>query len=457
MDLTLEGREVSHTRSKYGLYAICFGFFLVLLDTSALNVAIVAMQREFGGAINGLQWVVNSYTIVFASFLLACGAVADRFGAKLCYQLGLVLFTCMSLACALSPGISFLIGARSFQGLGAAVMLPASLAALSHTYPNPEERARAISFWAGVVSLGFAAGPALGGILTNYFGWRAIFWINVPTGVLALAMVYKFIGESREAKPRHIDVAGQGSAAAALFFLSYGLITAGTAGWISARVLIAFGTAIVLIVALLRFEKKSAAPVLPPSLFSNTVFSVSIAMGVVLNFGMYGTLFIESIFLQDVLHLNALATGLMILPFTAFPTITTRVAARYSGRRHVLPRLIAGQLVAAAGSAILGISLGVSGYSAILIGLALGGIAMGVAMPAMTTGVLITSQTYNSGLASGILNSARQVGGTLGVALMGTLVQSLNRTGMLLSFAISILAYLAMTAATLRAYSRQTT
>jgi MFS transporter, DHA2 family, methylenomycin A resistance protein len=440
--------------SKYGLYAICFGFFLVLLDTSALNVAIVSMQREFGGAMNGLQWVVNSYTIVFASFLLACGALADRFGAKRCYQLGLFLFTAMSLLCALSPGIGFLIGARSFQGLGAAIMLPASLAVLTHTFPNPEERARAVSFWAGVVSLGFAAGPALGGVLTTYFGWRAIFWINVPTGLTALAMVYKFIGESKAANPRRIDLAGQASAAGALFSISYGLITAGNAGWTSPRVLMSFAGAIALVTALVVVERKSASPVLPRSLFSSAVFSMCIAMGMLLNFGIYGTLFIESIYLQDTRHLDALSAGLMILPFTVLPTITTRLITRYSGRRHVLPRLVAGELVAAAGAAVLAVSLWSHGYWAILLGLGLWGIAMGVIMPAMTAGVLISSEAHNSGLASGILNSARQVGGTLGVALMGTLVQIFRIQGMLLSFGATLVLLLLMAAITLRACSR---
>jgi DHA2 family methylenomycin A resistance protein-like MFS transporter len=432
------------TGSKYGLYAICFGFFLVLLDTSALNVAIVAMQREFGGAINGLQWVVNSYTIVFAGFLLACGALADRFGAKRCYQLGLLLFTGMSLLCALSPGIGFLIGARSFQGLGAAIMLPASLALLTHTFPNSEERARAVSFWAG-------------GILTNYFGWRAIFWINVPTGLIAIAMVYRFIAESKEALPRRIDLAGQASAAGALFFLSYGLITAGVAGWTSPRVLMAFAGAISLAIFLIAVERKSASPVLPRSLFSSAVFSVSIAMGVILNFGIYGTLFIESIYLQNVRHLNALSAGLMILPFTVLPTITTRWMTRYSGRRHILPRLVVGQLVAAAATAMLAASLWISGYWAILLGLGLWGIAMGIIMPAMTTGVLISSEAHNSGIASGILNSARQVGGTLGVALMGTLAQIFRTQGMLLSFGAALVLLLVTVPITLRAYSQRTT
>jgi len=176
----------------YGLYAICFGFFLVLFDTTALNVAIAAMHREFGGTISALQWIVSAYTIVFASLVLTCGALGDRYGARRLYQLGLTIFTVMSLACALSPNVALLIAFRMAQGLGAAMMLPASLALLSHLYPDPRARARAVSFWASIVSLGFAAGPALGGVFTSVFGWRSIFLLNVPTGLVALLMVRAF-------------------------------------------------------------------------------------------------------------------------------------------------------------------------------------------------------------------------------------------------------------------------
>ncbi len=434
--------------TKYGLYAVCFGFFLVLLDTTALNVAIVAMQREFGGSVSGLQWVVNSYTIVFASFLLTCGAIGDRFGARLCYQVGLLLFTAMSGLCALSPEIGFLIGARCFQGLGAAIMLPASLSLLTHTFPDPQDRARAVSFWAGVVSLGFAAGPALGGLLTSLVGWRSIFWINVPIGAGALLMVRAFVAEARVDNPRRIDWIGQTAIAACLFCLSYGLIDAGRDGWSAFPVLTAFAAAGLLALVFWFVERRSSFPVLPGVLFANSTFSVSVASGVVLNFCMYGTLFIESIYLQEVRHLSPLATGLMILPFTVLPTITTRLIVAWNGRQFLKPRLFIGQLVGVSGAVVLGVSLRTPGYGMILLGLGLFGVAMGCIMPAMTAGVLISSSPETSGLASGILNSGRQVGGTLGVALMGTLVQSLHDRGLELSFAAIFLIFALMAVAT---------
>jgi DHA2 family methylenomycin A resistance protein-like MFS transporter len=443
------GFNFSSKRAKYGLYAICFGFFLVLLDTTALNVAIVAMQREFGGTIGQMQWVVNSYTIVFAGFLLTCGALGDRYGTRRCYQIGLLLFSGMSLACALSPGAGFLIAARILQGLGAAIMLPASLSLLTHTFPDPDERAKAVAFWASIVSLGFAAGPALGGALTSFFGWRSIFWINVPLGFLAMGMVHHFVDESKVPNPRRIDWLGQMFVAMALFCLTDGLIEAGSRGWTAPRVLAAFGLSLILSMAFAFVERRSHSPVLPGGLFHNSIFSTCIAIGGVLNFSMYGVLFIESIYLQEMRHLSALAAGMMILPFTVLPTVTTRAIVRYSARRYIRSRLFAGQLIAAAGAGVLGIAVWTTGFWAILLGLALLGIAMGCIMPPMTAGVLIASTTQTSGLASGILNSSRQVGGAIGVAVMGTLVQQSRSYGYLGSFAAACIAFALMGCITL--------
>lgn len=393
--------------ARYALNAICFGFVLVVLDTTALNVAIASMQREFGGTITGLQWVVNSCTMVFASLMLTCGAIGDRVGARLFYQIGLALFTAMSLLCALSPGAIFLIAVRILQGLGAAIMLPASLSLLSHAFPHPDERTKAVAYWAAVVNLGFAAGPALGGVLTNYIGWRSIFWMNVPVGIVALFMVRAYVKEASATSSRHIDWLGQILVSSALFCLTCALIEAGSFGWAAPRILVVFGASIFLTGTFVLVEKRSSSPVLPASLFTNSTFSVCVAIGLILNFGMYGTLFIESIYLQNVRRLDSLVTGLVILPLTVLPTVTTRLIVNYSSRRHIKGRLVIGQLIAASGAVMLGLALWDSGYWEILVGLALMGVGLGCVMPAITAGVLASSPTHNSGLASGILNSAR--------------------------------------------------
>ena len=432
----------------YGLYAICFGFFLVLFDTTALNVAIAAMQRELGGTMSSLQWIVNAYTIVFASLVLTCGAMGDRYGAKRLYQLGLTLFTAMSLACALAPSVAFLVVFRMAQGLGAAMMLPASLALLSQLYPDPRARARAVSFWASIVSLGFAAGPVLGGVFTSYFGWRSIFLLNVPTGIVALLMVRAFIEESDVTKSRSLDWLGQLAVSLSLWALSYALIEAGNVGWTSPRVLEAFAAAIALAGACAVTERRSASPVFPKALFSRPAFVTCVAAGVVLSLGTYGILFVESIYLQNVRHLSALTTGAMIVPLTVGPTVTTRMIDRYRADMHFKPRLVTGLIAALLGAAAMTVSVWLPATGIILVGFGLIGVALGYVTPAMTTGVLTLSPPSMAGLASGILNAGRQVGGAVGVALMGTLVQMHRDRGMVVSFSVAVLlfAVLAMAA-----------
>ena len=436
------------TASRLGFYAVSLGFFLVVLDTTALNVAIGAMQREFATTVTRLQWVVNSYTMVFASLLLTCGAIGDRFGPKRFYQFGLLLFAGMSLLCALSPGINFLITMRVLQGLGAAIMLPASLSLLSHAFPRAEDRAKAVSYWAAIVSLGFAAGPVLGGILTSCFGWRSVFWLNVPIGVGAFVLVRLFVKDAEAKNSRHIDWLGQALICSALFCLTYALIEAGGQGWTAEPVLTADSMAILLAGTFVLVEKQSKSPVLPGFLFANSTFSVCIAIGIILNFGSYGVLFVESIYLQSVRHLNAFAAGMVILPLTLLPTITTRLVVRYSGQRHLKPRLVIGQLIAAVGAIVLFFTLKNSGYWIIVTGLALMGVSMGCVMPAITAGVLTSSPAQTSGVASGILNSARQVGGTLGVAVMGSFYQRAPRQGLETSFGLVLVTFVVMAAMT---------
>jgi DHA2 family methylenomycin A resistance protein-like MFS transporter len=362
----------------------------------------------------------------------------------------------MSLFCALSPGVNFLITMRVLQGLGAAIMLPASLSLSSHAFPHPDERTKAVAYWASIVSLGFAAGPVLGGVLTNYFGWRSIFWLNVPFGIAALVLVRLFVKEAMEKNSRHIDWLGQILICSALFCLTYALIEAGGRGWGDRLVLMADATAILLAGAFVFVEKRSESPVLPGFLFANSTFSVCIASGVILNFGSYGILFVESVYLQSVRHLNAFAAGMVILPLTLWPTITTRVIVRYSGQRHLKPRLVIGQLIAAVGAIVLFFSLNDPGYGTIVAGLTLMGISMGCVMTAITAGVLASSPPQTSGVASGILNSARQVGGMLGVAVMGSLYQRAHTQGLTFSFALVLISFVLMALVTWYALTGRT-
>jgi DHA2 family methylenomycin A resistance protein-like MFS transporter len=434
-------RPTPRARSRT-LFVVCFGFFLVLLDTTALNIATPALGKEFGDGISDLQWVINSYTLVFASLLLTAGAVGDRTGVKRSYQIGLALFTAASLFSAVAPSLSLLIATRAFQGLGAAIMLPASLALLSHTFPDPAERSRAVTTWANTASLGFAAGPVLGGVLTAYLGWRSIFWINVPVGIIALYSNHFCIRETKLSRPRPIDWSGQLAIGLALFALTYALIEIGRRGWNNLVVLSALGCVVLLLCLFVALERRSAHPVLPGFLFSQRTFSACIGVGFVLNFSMYGILFIESVYLQSARGLDAFATGLTITPFTLFPTIASRLLGHRNGISYLRPRISLGLALAAVGASVLVIGALSTAFWPIPIGLGLLGISMGIIMPAMTAGVLISAAPENSGLASGLLNSTRQVGGTVGVALLGTTMQALPGPGLACALGITTLVLL---------------
>ena len=427
LDVPMVRTEAERRRRKT-LFAVCFGFFLVLLDTTALNVATPVLGHEFGNRISDLQWVINSYTLVFASLLLVAGAIGDRTGVKRSYQVGLILFTGASLLSALSTSLPVLIFARVAQGVGAAIMVPASLAILSHTFPDPVERSHAVTAWANTASLGFAAGPVLGGVLTAWIGWRSIFWMNVPVGIIAIWLNHLWIEEARVESPRRIDWLGQATLGFALLALTYGLIEAGRQGWSSVFALAGFGCFVFLTALFISLERRSDHPVLPGFLFSKTTFSACIGVGFVLNFCMYGILFVESVYLQNGLSLGAFAAGAVITPFTVVPTIVSRLLGHRNGLPYLRPRISLGFAAAAIGSAALVASTFLPSLWLIAAGLGILGAAMGSIMPAMTAGVLISSDPKHSGLASGLLNSSRQIGGTVGVALLGTITQSFSLT-----------------------------
>jgi MFS transporter, DHA2 family, methylenomycin A resistance protein len=322
-------------------------------------------------------------------------------------------------------------------------MLPASLALLSHTFPDPTERSHAVTTWANTASLGFAAGPVLGGLLTTWPGWRSIFWINVPVGILALCLNHLYIEEAKLVRQRRIDWSGQLAIGVALFALTYGLIEVGRRGWNDAVVLGVFGCAVLLLVLFVALERRSDHPVLPGFLFSQRTFSACIGVGFVLNFSMYGILFIESVYLQSARGMDAFATGLTITPFTLFPTMASRMLGKRNGIPYLRSRISLGLALAAIGSSVLTLSALCGAFWPIPVGLGLLGISMGTIMPAMTAGVLISSAPENSGLASGLLNSTRQVGGTVGVALLGSTVQALSPgTGLACALGLTTLVFL---------------
>jgi MFS transporter, DHA2 family, methylenomycin A resistance protein len=404
------------------LISVCLGFFVIQLDVTIVNVALPAIQREIGGSLAGLQWVVDAYTLALASIMLTAGSTADRIGARKVFAYGLIAFAAGSAACAAAPTLSVLIAARAVQGLGASALLPCSLALIVHQFPDPGARARALGVWGGMGSLGVALGPVIGGVLVSLAGWRSIFLVNVPVCLLTVFLLRRYARESPLNPARRTDLPGLLLGVVSLAGLTAAFITAGQLGWLSPvpGALLASGAAAGWL--LVRTERRQASPMLPLVLFRSREFSGAIGVGVLFNMLIYGSLLCMSLFLQQARHESVLVTGLLMLPMSVTVGVGALASGRLTARFGPRPPILAGLTLAVAGAALVA-TLG----SGTLLWLVLGGSILGLvslAMPAMTAVVVGAAAPRYAGVASGILNTARQSGGALGVALLGSLLGS---------------------------------
>jgi DHA2 family methylenomycin A resistance protein-like MFS transporter len=410
------------------LAAVCLGFFVIQLDVTIVNVALPAIQRDIGGTVAGLQWVVDAYTLALASVMLTAGSAADRTGARKVFLIGLAAFGIGSAACAAAPGLGALIAARTVQGLGASALLPCSLSLIVHQFPDTRARARALGVWGGMGSLGVALGPVLGGALIATVGWRAIFLVNVPVCALTAWLLIRYVAESEPDTTRRTDLPGLLLGIAALAGITAAFIEAGREGWLSPLPAALGAAGIVTAAALVVVESKSSlrngrTPMLPTRLFRSRPFSAATSVGILFNASLYGALLCISLYLQQTRHESAAMTGLLILPMSiavgAGSTASGWVTAR-SGPR--LP-MITGLGLAAVGAALISLVGPTSSLALLVTGTVVLGLCS-LAMPAMTAVVVGSAGREHAGVASGILNTARQAGGALGVALLGSLLAS---------------------------------
>jgi MFS transporter, DHA2 family, methylenomycin A resistance protein len=418
---TATTRRETTRRSAVPLVAICLGYFMVILDTMVVNVALPSLGRDLRTGVSGLQWVVAGYTLVFAGLLLGAGTLADRIGPKRVLEAGLALFTAASAACALAPSAGFLVGARLVQGLGAALSVPASLTLLQATYTEPGQRARAFGIWGGVAGVGAASGPVIGGLLIAGLGWRSVFAINLSFGLLGLAGVARYL-PAPAGHRRPADPAGQVLGIVALASLTGAMIEAGAKGWTSPLVLAGFALAAVATAAFIVTERTAASPMLPPSVLRGHTFSAASAVGLLINLGFYGQLFVATLYFQDLHGYSALVTGLALLPEGAMASAGSVVSGRIMARTGPRTPMIAGLALGAAG--LVGwLAAGPhTPYYVLVAPLLATGFGMALTMPAATEAVMGSAPADRAGLASGVINTARQVGGAVGVALLGTLV-----------------------------------
>ncbi len=401
------------------LAASSLAFALVLLDTSVVNVALPAIREDLGASVSALQWIVNGYTLVLAALLLSAGALSDRLGARRMMRGGVVVFALASAAAALAPTTAALIAAQVLLGIGAAALVPASLTLLSHAYPDPVRRARAVGVWATVSASAFASGPVLGGLLIDAIGWRAMFAVNLPFAAAVAVLLARGVAETPRAAARGVDVRGQVSAVAALAALTFAIIESRSQGWGSPAVLGGFAVAIAAGAAFVHAERTSPAPMLPLSLFSSRVFSASTAAGALVSFAVYGQLFLLSLYFQDVRGLSALETGLAFLPQPVVFALAGIPAGRLVARVGPRVPLMLGGTLAAAGALLLLSTGATTPYLQLVAGLVLFGAGGGAAIPALTAAVVSSAPPAQVGVASAALNASRQTGGVLGVAVLG--------------------------------------
>ncbi|HEX6497414.1 MAG TPA: MFS transporter [Micromonosporaceae bacterium] len=441
----------TRSASWWPLLAVCVGYFMVILDATAVNVALPSLGRDLGTGITGLQWVVDGYTLVFAGLLLSTGAIGDRRGPNRVYQAGLLVFTAASVGCGLAPGTGWLVAARLAQGLGAALLVPASLALLQVAYSEPTVRARAFGIWGGVGGVGAAAGPLIGGALIGAFGWRSVFFVNLPVGLAGVALAARHV-PAPAGRPRRLDPAAQALGILALAALTGALIEAGSVGWSAPLVLVGFGTAVAAAIAFVAVEHRAEQPMLPPALFRSPTFSGANLVGVLINLGFYGQLFVASIYFQRVRGDSALTTGLLLLPELAMAVVASTasgwVMARTGPRRPMLTGLALG------GAGLLGwlVAGPHTPYPALIVPLVATGFGMAFTMPAATAAVMGAAAAEFAGTVSGVINAARQVGGVIGVALLGTLIadQATFVAGMHAGLIVASLAFFVGCAVTYR-------
>lgn len=402
--------------------AACLGFLVVQLDVSVVNVGLGALKSAFDTNLTGLQWVINSYALAFSALLILGGAWGDTFGARTVFASGFAIFTIASIGCGLSNNMSMLIGMRIVQGVGAALLVPTSLTLIRLTFEDPDKRRSAVAMWGACGGIALAAGPVMGGLLIEYLGWRSVFWINVPIGILAIGLVMHYAPPSPRIE-RQVDVPGQISIAMCLASLTYGLTELSGQGW-GIETFSAMGLAVLCAIAFVMIERRLKHPLLPKRLASNRVLATTALAGAAINLTFYGTVFVFSIYFQSFLHYDAFRTGIAFIPLTAVLTVSTMISSRIAKRVGATRIITAGFLIQVLGFLALSRVTPDSSLLYLNIALMVVGIGSAASVPSITNSMLSSVYRADAGMASGLMASARQLGGVIGVAVFGAMITS---------------------------------
>jgi EmrB/QacA subfamily drug resistance transporter len=413
------------------LVLICMAQFMVVLDATIVNVALPSIQKDLGLSEANLQWIINAYTLLFGGFLLLGGRAGDLLGRKRVFLVGLVIFTTASLLNGLATSSGMLIGFRSLQGLGAALISPAALSIISTTFAEGKERARALGVWAAIAIGGSAFGLVLGGWLTQSFSWPWIFFVNVPVGVATFLLALRFVPESREeGAHRSYDIAGAVTITGGLMSLVYAIVKAETEGWTASTTLIFFAVAIVLIVAFVFRELRAIQPLVRLSIFRvRSLLTANLTMFLVFS-GMFAMFFFNTLYIQRVLGYHPLKAGVAFLPFTAGIMVSAGIASGFAPRIGVRPVAAAGMILTAIGILFFA-RMPVHGSYAVdvLPGMILASLGMGAVFMPLTLIATTGLEDEDQGLASGLFNTSQQIGGALGLAILSTIAASKTHGG----------------------------
>jgi EmrB/QacA subfamily drug resistance transporter len=411
------------------LATCCMSLLMVSMDVTIVNVALPAIRRDLHTTVAGLQWSIDGYTVVVASFLLLAGSMADRLGRRRTFQAGLALFSAGSLLCSLAPSTTALVAFRMLQALGGAMLNPVAMSIIVNTFTDPKERARAIGIWGAVFGVSMAIGPLVGGVLTQSVGWRSIFWINVPIGIAAFALTARFVPESLPRTRRRFDLVGQSLIVVALASLTSGVIDGRRSGWGSPEIAGCFAAAVASVIALVAYEARRREPLLDLRFFRSLPFSSATVIAVLAFASFSGFLFLNSLYLQDTRRLQASVAGLCTLPIALAMVLSSPLSGRLVGAGHARFALVAAGCAMATGALLLTSLRPDTPMPLLVVAYAVFGVGLGMVNAPITNAAVSGMPRAQAGTASAVASTSRQVGASLGVALAGSIAGEAIRPG----------------------------
>jgi EmrB/QacA subfamily drug resistance transporter len=411
------------TRRRYIVLATCcLSVFMAGLDVTIVNVALPSIQRALHASVSGLQWTIDAYTLVIACLLMLSGSLADRFGRRRVFQIGLAAFALGSLLCSLAPSLGCLIAFRGLQAVGGSMLNPVAMSIIANTFTDRAGRAKAIGMWGSVAGLSLASGPVLGGLLVSEIGWRSIFWINVPVGLIAIMLTQRFVPESRADRPRRLDLPGQLVVIVLLGCLTTGIIEGPRSGWGSAAIVTLFAVAVLAAIALVVVESRRREPLVDMRYFRSAPFSGAALICVVALATLGGFLFLNTLYLQDARGYSALHAGLLTIPMAAMLGVFSLVSGRLvASRGPRLALIVSGGLIAVSTGLLMGLSAHTATWY-LIVAYVLYGTGAGLVNAPITNTALSGMPRDQAGVAGAIASACRQTGAAVGVAVTGAII-----------------------------------